>query len=368
MIGSQLVKGLLDAGHIVIGVDRSGDETSGGNYYHYQADLADKERLKVIADSNKVDRFIHLVALAHTAGENDLSWNRYKHINVDCAKNVFDVAGERPVLFISTVDVYGFYDGKAPVNGNSPVHPVSNYGKSKVLAEGIPLYVNQGINAESVAEHALLLMLASLRRLNLIDRGTKAGVWNKQGQGVQTHELSGKTIGLIGMGNIAQTLVRLLDGFQVNIIYSNLFRMPTDFEEQHHMTFGTINEVFEKSDVISLHCALTEETANLINGQSISRMKDGVVIINTARGPMINADDLAAALISGKVAYAAIDVHDEEPIRNDYPLKQLDNVILTPHIAGVTYESFRKMIRDAMRNIELFDQGDLEAIQQYRYL
>ena len=135
MIGSQLVKGLLDAGHVVIGVDRSGDETSGGNYYHYQADLADKERLEVIANSNKVDRFIHLAALAHTAGENDLSWNRYKHINVDCAKNVFEVAGERPVLFISTVDVFGFYDGKAPVNGNSPVHPVSNYGKSKVLAE-----------------------------------------------------------------------------------------------------------------------------------------------------------------------------------------------------------------------------------------
>lgn len=237
-----------------------------------------------------------------------------------------------------------------------------------IRKKGIPLYVNQGINAESVAEHALLLMLASLRRLNLIDRSTKAGVWNKQGQGVQTHELSGKTIGLIGMGNIAQTLVRLLDGFHVNILYSNLFRMPADFEEQHNMTFGTINEVFEKSDVISLHCALTEETTDLINGQSISGMKDGVVIINTARGPMVNADDLAAALISGKVAYAGIDVHDEEPIRNDYPLKQLDNVILTPHIAGVTYESFRKMMRDAMRNIELFDQGDLEAIQQYRYL
>ncbi len=135
MIGSQLVKGLLDAGHVVIGVDRTGDETCGGNYYHYKVDLADKERLKVIADSNKVDRFIHLAALAHTPGETDLSWERYKHINVDCAKNVFEVAGDRPVLFISTVDVYGFYDGKEPVNGNSPIHPVSNYGKSKALAE-----------------------------------------------------------------------------------------------------------------------------------------------------------------------------------------------------------------------------------------
>lgn len=135
MIGSQLVKGLLEAGHVVIGVDRTGDETCGGNYYHYKADLADKERLRVIADSNKVDRFIHLAALAHTGGETDLSWDRYKHINVDCAKNVFEVAGDRPVLFISTVDVYGFYDDKEPVNGETELHPVSNYGKSKALAE-----------------------------------------------------------------------------------------------------------------------------------------------------------------------------------------------------------------------------------------
>ena len=135
MIGSQLVRGLLDAGHVVIGVDRTGDDTCEGNYFHYKCDLADKERLQVIVDSNKIDRFIHLAALAHTAGEKDLSLERYKHVNVDCAKNVFDVAGERPLLFISTVDVFGFYDGKAPVNGESQIYPVSKYGKSKALAE-----------------------------------------------------------------------------------------------------------------------------------------------------------------------------------------------------------------------------------------
>lgn len=135
MIGSQLVKGLLDAGYEVIGVDRTGDETCGGNYYHYNVDLADKERLQKIADSNKVDRFIHLAALAHTVNEDDLSWDRYKHINVDCAKNVFGVAGVKPVLFISTVDVFGFYDGEEPVSGDSPIKPVSNYGKSKAMAE-----------------------------------------------------------------------------------------------------------------------------------------------------------------------------------------------------------------------------------------
>ena len=127
MIGSQLIKGLKEAGYDVIGIDRvAGDGI-------VQVDLADKERLEQVAE--KADRFIHLAALAHTKGENDLSWERYKHINVDCAKNVFDVAGDRPVLFISTVDVFGFYDGKEPVDGNTELHPVSNYGKSKALAE-----------------------------------------------------------------------------------------------------------------------------------------------------------------------------------------------------------------------------------------
>ncbi len=127
MIGSQLVKGLCDAGHEVIAVDRIAGEGI------TQVDLSDKEKLAETAKD--ADRFIHLAALAHTAGEKDLSWDRYKHVNVDCANNVFEVAGSRPVLFISTVDVFGFYDGKNPVNGNSPIHPVSKYGKSKALAE-----------------------------------------------------------------------------------------------------------------------------------------------------------------------------------------------------------------------------------------
>ena len=121
MIGSHLVKGLLDAGYDVIGVDRTGEESCGDNFCNIKADLSDKEKLQFIADNHKVDRIIHLAALAHTSGETDLSWERYKHINVDCAKNVFDVAGERPVLFISTVDVFGFYDGKEPVNGNQGI-------------------------------------------------------------------------------------------------------------------------------------------------------------------------------------------------------------------------------------------------------
>lgn len=135
MIGSKLVQGLIDKGHKVVGLDRTGDENYGRDYCHYKVDLANKERLRQIIEINNVDRIIHLAALAHTDGEDDLSWERYYHVNVDCAKNVFDVAGDRPVLFISTVDVFGFYDGKELVTVNTEPHPVTNYGKSKLMAE-----------------------------------------------------------------------------------------------------------------------------------------------------------------------------------------------------------------------------------------
>ena len=135
MIGSRLVKGLADAGHAAVGIDRTGPQGQEGNCFHYEADLADKDRLAEIIRRHSVERVIHLAALAHTRGETDLSWERYRHINVDCAKNVFDAAGDRPVLYISTVDVFGFYEGEEPLNGYSPIHPVSDYGKSKALAE-----------------------------------------------------------------------------------------------------------------------------------------------------------------------------------------------------------------------------------------
>ena len=135
MIGSKLVNGLLEAENTVIGIDRSGEDSYSENLYFYKTDLTDRKRLKAIIDRHQVDRIIHLAALAHTEGEEDLSWERYKSINVDCAENVFSAAGERPVLFISTIDVYGFFDGKKPVNSETPLHPVSSYAKSKAMAE-----------------------------------------------------------------------------------------------------------------------------------------------------------------------------------------------------------------------------------------
>ena len=237
-----------------------------------------------------------------------------------------------------------------------------------IKEKGVPLYVNQGVNSESVAEHALLLMLACLRKLPTINRNTKNGVWKKQEQGVQTAELKGKTIGIVGMGNIAKTLVGLLKPFRVRILYYNLIQMPTDYEIENNMQFVSMEDLLKNSDIVTIHCALTPETKNLINGETVGAMKDGAILINTARGEIVAPAAVAEALRNGNLSFAAFDVHAKEPIPEDYPLKDIDNVILTPHIAGVTSDSFRAMMHDAFRNIACFEHGRLEEIAPYRYL
>lgn len=130
MIGSHLVNGLKAAGHEVIGVDRRESVTAS-----VVVDLSDKRKLKDTITEYNVDRIIHLAALAHAADGKEFTWEDYKYLNVDCAKNVFEAAGDRPVLFISTVDVLGFTKGI--VNAKTPMKPVSNYGRSKMMAEQI---------------------------------------------------------------------------------------------------------------------------------------------------------------------------------------------------------------------------------------
>lgn len=133
MIGNCLVKELLCEKYIVIGVDRFKNDILNEYYHHYCIDLADKNKLLEIIKKEKINRIIHLAALAHSRDGKEFAWEKYKFINIECAKNVFESAGDIPVLFISTVDVYGF--AREPVDIYTKTNPVSNYAKSKLLAE-----------------------------------------------------------------------------------------------------------------------------------------------------------------------------------------------------------------------------------------
>ncbi len=230
----------------------------------------------------------------------------------------------------------------------------------------IPFYVNKGVNAQSVAEHTILLMLASLRNLVEINENTKRGIWKKQAQGVCTHELCGKTVGLIGMGAIGRKVAGMLKAFGAEVLYNDVSKMKQEDENALGIKFSTRKEIIEKSDIISLHCPLTDDTRHMINDRAVNKMKNGVILINTARGGLIDEAALINGIKNGKIAGAGIDVYEKEPVDNSEVLN-LQNVITTPHIGGVTYDSFYQMMYQAMRNIEMFDKGQLQEIEQSRY-
>lgn len=236
----------------------------------------------------------------------------------------------------------------------------------EIKKRNIPIYVNQGVNATSVAEHTIMLMLASLRNLVAIHNTLSKGIWKKHEFGIHNSELSGKTVGLIGLGNIGRKVAKLLSSFNVNLVYYKPNRLDKSDEETLNLNYVPLDVLYEKSDIITLHCSLNPSTNHIINSGSISKMKDGVIIINTSRGKLIHEKDLIIALDNKKISFAALDVFEEEPLNKESVLLQRGNVILTPHISGITSESFLNMLSKSFKNIELFDNGNLEQIKEMR--
>lgn len=238
-----------------------------------------------------------------------------------------------------------------------------------IKSHGIPVYVNAGVNAHSVAEHTLTLMLAALKRIPQINAQTHNGVWKKQQVGVTTHELRGKTVGLVGMGNIGRLVASMLQPFGAKVIYTDVFRQNNDVESKLELTFfESFISMLPQCDILSFHCPLTKDNTEMLNKQTLSLMKNDSVVVNTARGKLINPDDLYCALKTGGLSAAALDTHYEEPLKEGYKLAEFDNVILTPHIGGLSYEAFHQMMFDAVGNIVAFEEGRLSDIESKRIL
>lgn len=238
-----------------------------------------------------------------------------------------------------------------------------------IKKHGIPVYVNKGVNARSVAEHTLTLMLCCLKNIPQIDRNVKQGIWKKQQTGVGCHELYGKTIGLVGMGAIGRQVAAYLKAFGAKVLYTDLFRQDDSTERELALTYvPSFEQLLPQVDILSFHCPLTQENKEMLNAGTIKLMKDSAIVVNTARGKLIEPKALYEALSNGKLRMAALDVHDEEPIPKDCSLASLDNVILTPHIAGLTYEAFHTMMHDAVENIATFENGGIELIKNKKLL
>lgn len=236
-----------------------------------------------------------------------------------------------------------------------------------IKSHGIPVYVNAGVNAQSVAEHTLTLILACLKRLPQINQQTHQGVWKKQQVGVTTHELKGKTVALVGMGNIGRLVAQMLKYFGAKVVYTDVSRQTEEVESRLGLTYyDSFEALLPIADILSFHCPLTKENTEMLNSKTLAMMKCGAIVVNTARGKLINPDDLYDALLSGQLSGAALDTHYEEPIKEGYKLAELDNVILTPHIGGLSYEAFHQMMADAVENIVAFDEGCLAEIESKR--
>jgi phosphoglycerate dehydrogenase-like enzyme len=216
-----------------------------------------------------------------------------------------------------------------------------------------------GVNSAAVAEHTILLALALLRRLVIANEATRAGRWS-QHQLMWEHgvfELAGKVYGIVGCGAIGREVAKRLRPFDVQLIYFDPQRLTPDREAELGLTFKPLDHLLRLADVVSLHIPLTDGTRNLIGTRELGLMKFNGILINVARGECVDETALAERLRAKKLGGAGLDVFSREPIPSDHPMLGLDNVILTPHIAGATNEVRERVVRMAVDNLAQVLQG-----------
>ena len=224
---------------------------------------------------------------------------------------------------------------------------------------GIPVLFTPGVNHTTVAEHTFLLLLALEKNFLYAVDATRRGEWKRK----TGHELLEKTIGIVGLGRIGKEVAIRARAFGMSPVGFDVY-WDENFASQHGVRrAATLDELFAGADYISLHTNLTPETRGLINARSLAKMKKGVIILNCARGEIVNPADMAAALQSGQVGGYGADVLDVEPPPPDHPLLKLSNCVITPHVASRTFESVVRQATTAVKNLILAMNGDKPIAQ-----
>ncbi len=223
-----------------------------------------------------------------------------------------------------------------------------------IVVTNIPAY-----STHAVAQLVMALLLEICHNVGHHSRAVFEGRWEKSRDftfwDTPLIELQGKTLGIIGYGQIGQAVAKIAQAMGMRVVVHTRSKVEDDSVESL-----SLKELLKESDVISLHSPLNAETHEIIRQETIDEMKDGVIIINTGRGPLVNERDLAEALQSGKVFAAGVDVVSEEPIRGDNPLLKAPNLFITPHIAWATYESRLRLMEIATANVEGFISGAVQ--------
>ena len=223
-----------------------------------------------------------------------------------------------------------------------------------VVVSNIPTY-----GTDAVAQFAIGLLLELCHHIGEHSQCVKNGEWEHNEDWCfwkyPLIELAGKTMGIIGFGRIGQGTARIAQALGMKVLAYDVSKREE--LESETCRFASLDELFAESDVISLHCPLFPATKGIINKENIKKMKDGVMIINNSRGPLVVEEDLRDALNKGKVAGAAVDVVSTEPIRGDNPLLEAKNCIITPHIAWAPKESRQRLMDIAVDNLKAFLSG-----------
>ncbi|HNV35059.1 MAG TPA: phosphoglycerate dehydrogenase [Bacillota bacterium] len=222
---------------------------------------------------------------------------------------------------------------------------VNNIDIDYANSKGIKITNTPGANSAAVAEHALGLLLSACRHISASDREIRQGKWT-QHPGFQ---LEGKTMGIVGTGQIGRQVAERAKGLRMSVLCYDIY--PDGFwAEKADVAYCSFNELLEKSDFISLHVPLVDVTYHMISANQLARMKKNAILVNTARGGIIDEDALYGALTNNVIAGAALDVFENEPVTNS-PLKNLDNVVMTSHIGAHTLEAVQNMGRMAVKNL-----------------
>lgn len=226
--------------------------------------------------------------------------------------------------------------------------------EKNIIVTNIPTY-----GTAAVGQYTIALLLEVCHHIGEHSCAVKNGDWtNSEDWSFWNHpliELEGKTMGIIGFGRIGQKTGQIAQALGMKVL-ANANYINANLENEN-CKYVDLNTLLKESDVISLHCPLTPSTQGIINKDTISKMKDGVIILNTSRGPLIVEEDLRNALNSGKVAAAACDVVSSEPIKNNNPLLSANNMIITPHIAWAPIESRKRLMEYTIENIVNYMEG-----------
>jgi phosphoglycerate dehydrogenase-like enzyme len=286
--------------------------------------------------------------------------------------DVHKVPEDKLIAEIADADLLlGDYTGNTPITRKV----VQAAGKLKLIQQpsvgynhidvaacrefGIPVANTPGANDIGVAEHTVMLALACLKNLPFYNAKTHQGQWLfTQAQRTGIFEINGKTYGLLGMGRTARAVAERLAPFGVRLLYYDIVPLSAADEKKYQASYAPLEEILRTADVVSLHLPLTPETTKIINTTMLALMKPTAILINVGRGALVDEAALAEAVRSKRLAAAAVDVYISEPPPDDHPYFGVENIILTPHLAGSTRESGMRIMSMSQDNLIRVMKGE----------